>query len=96
MELASVDRDQRVVNLVGEIERAVSTIKFAQERAALAIAAAQAVEADEVAAAEAAIEAGVRRLSAERLTIAEVAEFSGLPAQQVRRILRSPVRAVSS
>ena len=72
-----------------EAKRALALIESARERAALAIAAARAAERDEVAAAETALDAAVRRASAERLTVAQVAELVGMPAPGVRRILRS-------
>jgi hypothetical protein len=73
-----------------EAKRALALIESARERAALAIAAARAAERDGVAAAEAVLEAAVRRAAAERLTVAQVAELVGMPAPGVRRILRTP------
>ena len=68
---------------------AKTAIDAAREQAALAIAAARALERDEVAAAETIIAAAVRRLSGERLTVAQVADLVGMPAPDVRRILRA-------
>ena len=83
-------REQRRTAAAAEVHRARAVIDAARERAALAVAAARAVERDEVAAAEKLLNAGVRRLSDERLTVAQVADLVGLPAPVVRRILRAP------
>jgi len=72
-----------------DVKRAQADIDAARERAALAITAARALERHEVAAAETLINAAVRRASAERLTVAQVAELVGIPAPGVRRILRA-------
>ena len=71
------------------MHRAQEAIDGARERAALAVAAARAVEREEVAAAEAVRDAAVRRAAAEGLTVAKVSELVGLPAAEVRRILRT-------
>ena len=55
----------------------------------MAIAAARALERDEVAAAETIIAESVRRLSGERLAVAQIADLVGMPATDVRRILRA-------
>ena len=81
-------RDARVTFAVAEVRRATAAMESAREQAALAIAAARALEGDEVAAAETSIAEAVRRLSGERLTVAQVADLVGMPAPDVRRILR--------
>ena len=87
-EADTVARQARIGAAAAEVQAARTEIDGARERAALAIAAARAVERDEVAAAETIIAEGVRRLSGERLTVAQVAELAGMPAPAVRRILR--------
>jgi hypothetical protein len=82
-------RERRLSDAADAVHQAREAIEAARERAALAIAAARALERDEVAAATARLNDGVRRASAERLTVAQVAELVGLPAPEVRRILRT-------
>ena len=86
---ADAARELRLTASAAEAKRAQALIESARERAALAIAAARAMERDEVAAADAVLEAAVRRAAAERLTVAQIAELVGMPAPGVRRILRS-------
>ena len=83
------ERELRLSAAAADVKRAQADIDAARERAALAIAAARAVEHDEVAAAEELLHAAVRRAAAERLTVAQVAELVGMPAPGVRRILRA-------
>ena len=83
------ERELRLTAAAADAKRAHALIESARERAALAIAAARATERDEIAAAETALEAAVRRAAAERLTVAQIAELVGMPAPGVRRILRS-------
>ena len=87
-----VARELRLSAAAAEARRAREAIDAARERAALAIAAARAVERDEVATAEAVRDAVVRRAADEGLTVAQVAELVGLPATDVRRILRTTPR----
>ena len=92
MVAASVDtvaREARIGVASADVKQAKAAIDGARERAALAIAAARAVERDEVAAAETIIAGAVRRLSGERLTVAQVSELVGMPVPDVRRILRA-------
>ena len=85
----TVARQARIGVAVAEVQRATTAIDAAREKAALAIAAARAVERDEVAAAETIIAEAVRRLSGERLTVAQVADLVDMPTPGVRRILRA-------
>ena len=97
-------RERRLSAAAEDVHRAQAAIDGARERAALAVAAARAVERDEVATAMVMRDAAVRRTSAEGLTVAKVSELVGLPAAEVRRILRTtagqpptrPARAPSS
>jgi len=89
-------RDDRVAVAVTDVQRAQAAILTSREQAALAIAAARALEREKVAAAETIITRVVRELSGERLTIAQVAELIGIPPADVRRILRGPSRADGS
>ena len=82
-------RQQRLDVAATEVHRAREVIESARERAALAVAAARAVEREQVAGAEAVIAGAVRRLSEERLTVAQVAELVGMTGPEVRRILRA-------
>ena len=82
-------RELRLSAAADDVHRAQEAIDGARERAALAVAAARAVEREEVAAAEAVRDAAVRRAAAEGLTVAKVSELVGLPAAEVRRILRT-------
>ena len=66
------------------------------EQAALAIAAARALEREEVTAAETIIAGAVRDLSGEGLTVAQVAGLAGMSPADVRRILRAPSGADGS
>ena len=84
-----VARQARIAVATAEVQGAKTAIDAAREQSALAIAAARAVERDEVAAAETSIAEAVRRLSSERLTVAQVADLVGMPAPDVRRILRT-------
>jgi hypothetical protein len=85
-------RGQRLDVAAAEVHHARAAIEAARERAALAVAAARAVEREQVAAAEAAIAGAVRRLSEERLTVAQVADLVGMTGPEVRRILRKTRR----
>ena len=82
-------RGQRLDVAAAEVHRARAVIEAARERAALAVAAARAAEREQVADAEAVIAGAVRRLSEERLTVAQVAELVGMTGPEVRRILRT-------
>ena len=82
-------RQQRLDVAAAEVHRAREVIESARERAALAVAAARAVEREQVVDAEAVIAGAVRRLSDERLTVAQVAELVGMTGPEVRRILRT-------
>lgn len=85
----TVARQARIGDAAADAHAAIAAIESAREQAALAIAAARAHERNEVAGAQTIIESSVRRLSGERLTVAQVAELVGMPAPDVRRILRS-------
>ena len=82
-------RQQGLDVAAAEVHYARGVIEAARERAALAVAAARAVERREVAGAEAVIAGAVRRLSEERLTVAQVADLVGMTGPEVRRILRA-------
>ena len=82
-------RQQRLDVAAAEVHRAREVIESARERAALAVAAARAVEREQVADAEAVIAGAVRRLSEERLTVAQVADLVGMTGPEVRRTLRT-------
>ncbi|MGS0685091.1 hypothetical protein ACVBEQ_08060 [Nakamurella sp. GG22] len=82
-------RDLRLTAAAADVHRAQEAIDAARERAALAVAAARAVEHDEVSTAVTVRDAAVRRAAAEGLTVVKVAELVGLPATEVRRILRT-------
>ena len=82
-------RQQRLDAAAAEVHHGRAVIEAARERAALAVAAARAVEREEVAGAEAVITGAVRRLSEERLTVAQVADLVGMTGPEVRRILRA-------
>lgn len=82
-------RERRLSDAADAVHHAREAIEAARERAALAIAAARALERAEVAAMTERLNTAVRRASAERLTVAQVAELVGLPAPEVRRILRT-------
>ena len=88
-EVDGAAREQRLDAAAAEVHNARAVIESARERAALAVAAARAVEREQVAAAEAAIAGAVRRLSEERLTVAQVADLVGMTGPEVRRILRT-------
>ena len=81
-------REQRLSAAAAEVQRALAAIDAARARAALAVAAARSSERAEVAAAQQLIDYAVRRAAGERLTIARLADLIGLPAPDVRRILR--------
>ena len=84
----TVAREARIGVAAADVKQAKAAIDAAREQAVLAIAAARALERDEVATAEAIIAEAVRQLSGERLTVAQVADLVGMPAPAVRRILR--------
>ena len=89
---AGAEQDARAMRLSAaaeDVRRAQGAIDAARERAALAVAAARAVERDEVATAEATRDAAVRRVAAEGLTVAKASELVGLSAADIRRILRT-------
>ena len=88
-EVDGAARQQRLDAAAAQVHHAMAVIEEARERAALAVAAARAVEREQVAGAEAAIAGAVRRLSDERLTVAQVAELVGMTGPEVRRILRA-------
>ena len=88
-EVDGAARQERLDAAAAQVHRARAVIEAARERAALAVAAARAVERREVAGAEAVIAGAVRRLSEERLTVAQVAEQVGMTGPEVRRILRT-------
>jgi|GEM_PF-6390894 len=88
-EVDGAARQQRLDAAAAQVHHAMAVIEEARERAALAVAAARAVERREVAGAEAAINGAVRRLSGERLTIVQVADLVGMTGPEVRRILRT-------
>lgn len=81
-------REQRLSAAAAEVQRALAAIDAARARAALAIEAAQSSERAEVDVAQQLIDAAVRQAAGERLTIARLADLIGLPATDVRRILR--------
>ena len=88
-EVDGAAREQRLEVAAAEVQRGLAVIEAARERAALAVAAARAVERQQVADAEAVIAGAVRRLSEERLTVAQVAGLVGMTGPEVRRILRT-------
>lgn len=81
-------REQRLSAAAADVQCALAAIDAARARAAMAIEAAQSSERAEVAAAQQLIDTAVRRAAGERLTIARLADLIGLPARDVRRILR--------
>ena len=85
----TVARQARIGAAAADVQAAKTAIDAAREQAALSIAAARALERHEVAAAKTSIAEAVRRLSGERLTVAQVADLVGMPAPEVRRILRA-------
>jgi len=88
-EVDGAARQQRLEVAAAQVHHAIAVIEEARERAALAVAAARAVERREVAGAEAVIAGAVRRLSEERLTVAQVADLVGMTGPEVRRTLRT-------
>ena len=93
-EVDGAARQQRLDAAAAQVHHAMAVIEEARERAALAVAAARAVERREVAGAEAAINGAVRRLSGERLTIVQVADLVGMTGPEVRRILRATAKTL--
>ena len=91
-EVDGAAKQQRLDAAAAQVHHARAVIEAARERAALAVAAARAVERREVAGAEAVIAGAVRRLSGERLTVAQVADLVGMTGPEVRRILRKTRR----
>ena len=88
-EVDAAAREQRLDAAAAEVHHARAAIEAARERAASAVEAARAVEREQVADAEAVIAGAVRRLSDERLTVAQVADLVGMTGPEVRRILRA-------
>ena len=82
------ERDARIAAAATKISAAQDTIRGNAERRALAAAAAERDERDANAAADRRIDAAVRQLRADGLTVAAIAELLHLPAGQVRRLVR--------
>ena len=89
------ERDVRIAAAAAQVATAQDTIRRNAERRALAVAAAQraiaAAERDERdanAAADRRIDAAVRQLRADGLTVAAIAELLHLPAGQVRTLVK--------
>ena len=89
------ERDARIAAAAAQVATAQDTIRRNVERRALAVAAAQravaAAERDERdanAAADRRIDAAVRQLRADGLTVAAIAALLHLPAGQVRRLVK--------
>ena len=82
------ERDARIAAAATKISAAQDTIRGNAERRALAVAAAEQAERDANAAADRRIDAAVRQLRADGLTVAAIAELLHLPAGQVRRLVK--------
>jgi len=89
------ERDARIAAAAAQISAAQDTIRGNAQRRALAVAAAQRAidlaeraERDANAGADRRIDAAVRQLRADGLTVAEIAELLHLPAGQVRRLVK--------
>jgi len=82
------ERDARIAAATAIVSVAQDTIRGNAERRALAVAAAERAERDANAAADRRIDAAVRQLRADGLTVAAIAELLHLPAGQVRRLVR--------
>jgi len=82
------ERDARIAAAAAQVATAQDTIRGNAERRALAVAAAERDERDANAAADRRIDAAVRQLRADGLTVAAIAELLHLPAGQVRGLVR--------
>ena len=82
------ERDTRIAAAAAQVSAAQDAIRGNAERRALAVAAAQRDERDANAAADRRIDAAVRQLRADGLTVAAIAELLHLPAAQVRRLIK--------
>ena len=89
------ERDTRIAAAAARVAAAKDTIRGNAERRAVAVAAAQRAvaaaqrdERDANAAADQQIDAAVRQLRADGLTVAAIADLLHLPAGQARRLVR--------
>lgn len=82
------ERDARIAAAAAQVSAAQDTIRGNAERRALAVAAAERAERDANAAADRKVDAAVRQLRADGLTVAAIAELLHLPAGQVRRLVK--------
>ena len=82
------ERDARIAAAAAAVSAAQDTIRGNAERRALAVAAAERAERDANAAADRRIDAAVRQLRADGLTVAAIAELLQLPAGQVRGLVK--------
>ena len=82
------ERDARIAAAAAQISAAQDTIRGNAQRRAMAVAAAERAERDANAAADRRIDAAVRQLRADGLTVAAIAELLQLPAGQVRGLVK--------
>ena len=82
------ERDTRIAAATAIVSVAQDTIRGNAERRALAVAAAEQAERDANAAADRRIDAAVRQLRADGLTVAAIAELLHLSGGQVRGLVR--------
>ena len=82
------ERDTRIAAATAIVSVAQDTIRGNAERRALAVAAAERAERDANAAADRRIDAAVRQLRADGLTVAAIAELLHLSGGQVRGLVR--------